>query len=129
MKNIYLRILVGLVFLGTVFILDTSFLNDISMAIFCIFIFFIPSVIFNGKRFLVWTISFPLLILSLWITIIFPINSKSDVGCFGIFCGMDDRPMYILIAYFSLLMIISFLQLRQFVQKKIAEKHLKTQIK
>ncbi len=128
MKEIYKKIILGVIYLSIVFVLDKSLINDIGTFIFCFVVFFIPSIILHGKRFKIWRTLVPVLIVSLYLINFIPSTNNifgSSNVCSGILCNFDDRPLYLITAYFIAIFVLALLEVRNFIQKKMAEKELK----
>lgn len=124
MKNVYIKIISGILIFGSALVLNPGFLNESDIFIVGVLCFLLPAFVLNGRRLYVWIIAYILLILSIWFFSIVPLVVK-QTNCGSIMCGMDGRPFYALFVYFVILIILAFLQSINFIQKKMAEKELK----
>ncbi len=126
MKNIYLKIIAAVISLGLFYFVDKLIFSDIySLQFFGIFVV-LPIILFREKIFKAWIIGYLLYVISnIYIKFVPPTSSNS---CWS-FCGGESRDETFFMVYFGLLFILGLLQLRVFVQRKIVEKELKSQIK
>ncbi len=126
MKNIYLKISIAVASFGLFFIVDPTFLSETSSIFWYLVCFLLPIIIFSKKILSSWVVLYVLYVLSnIYIKFIPPTSNNS---CWS-FCGGESRPLTYFMIYFSILVILVLLQLRQFVQRKIAEKEFKSQNK
>lgn len=119
MKNIYVKIILGILSLGLIYFVDQSLLWNVDTFFVCFLIFILPIIFYSGTRLYLWTASYILLGLSLWYTTIIPPSLKSLSGsCSGIFCNMDGRPITFILIYLSVLIILAIWQLVTFVKQR-----------
>jgi len=122
MKNIYIKIAVGIASFGLFFIVDPKFLTETNSIFWYLLCFLLPIILFSKKILTSWVILYILYILSnIYIKFVPSISNNS---CWS-FCGGETRPLTFFMCYFAVVLVLALLQLRHFVQKKIAEKELR----
>ncbi len=129
MKTIYLKVVTGLVCLCFFYFVDKNIFSDINSLYFFGLVVILPVILFSNKIFKTWLAVYLLYVLSnIYIKLVLYHVNPGKVCGMDLLCGGDERPLNFLLIYFGIVFILALLQLRHFVQKKMAEKELKTQI-